>query len=101
MLVWRGTARMEAGTGDDGVADMREAVRLLEEQGHPKAAIAAFNLGAALRSLGRMQDAAVALEAAKASADRAGNGRIRWFDRAAHPRSHDPRVDGGSCVQLA
>jgi len=76
MLVWRGTARVEIGA-DDGVADLREAVRLLDEQAHPKAAISSFNLGGTLESLARLKESAAALEIARARAHRGGNWLIQ------------------------
>ena len=72
MLIWRGAARVESGD-EDGIADLREAVRILDEQAHPKAAIAAYNLGDMLQGLGRLDEAAAAFETAMC-ARRSGNG---------------------------
>ena len=63
MLIWRGSARAETGD-EDGIVDLREAVRILDEQAHPKAAIAAYNLGDTLQGLGRLGEASAAFETA-------------------------------------
>ena len=76
MLVWRGTARVESGN-DDGIADLREAFRILDEQAHPKAAITAFNLGSTLESLARLRESEAAFEIARARARRGGNWLIQ------------------------
>jgi hypothetical protein len=76
MLVWRGTARVEIGD-DDGIADLREAFRILDEQAHPKAAITAWNLGSMLASLARLRESAAAYEIARARARRSGNWLIQ------------------------
>ncbi|MDQ1386033.1 MAG: hypothetical protein QOG65_3412, partial [Actinomycetota bacterium] len=73
MLIWRGSARFEAGE-DDGIFDLREAARILDEQAHPKAAIAAYNLGDMLHGLGQFDGAVAAFETAAANAHRSGNG---------------------------
>jgi class 3 adenylate cyclase/tetratricopeptide (TPR) repeat protein len=73
MLIWRGAARAVT-TGDAGIIDLLEAVRILDEQAHPKATIAVYNLGEVLQGLGRLGEAMAAFEAAKASARRSGNG---------------------------
>jgi class 3 adenylate cyclase len=71
MLMWRGSAR--ADTGDDGgIADLREAARLLEEQVHPMASVAARNLGDMLLGLGRLAEASAAFEAARTNSHRSG-----------------------------
>jgi class 3 adenylate cyclase len=72
MLIWRGTARFESGD-EDGLGDMRDAARILEEAAHPKAATAAFNLGDMLEGLGRLPEAATAIETALVRAHRSGN----------------------------
>jgi class 3 adenylate cyclase/tetratricopeptide (TPR) repeat protein len=74
MLIWRGSARADKGDAD-GIADLREAVRILEEQAHPKAGIAAANLGDMLRGLGRLREASAAFETAAESARRSGETR--------------------------
>jgi tetratricopeptide (TPR) repeat protein len=72
MLIWRGAARANMGDDDDGIADLRDAVRILDEQAHPKAANAAYNLGDILQGLGRLDEASAALEHAMAIARRSG-----------------------------
>jgi class 3 adenylate cyclase/tetratricopeptide (TPR) repeat protein len=72
MLIWRGSARAE--TGDDsGIDDLREAVCILNHHAHPKAPLAAYNLGDTLQGLGRLHEASDAFEAATANAHRSGN----------------------------
>ena len=72
MLIWRGTARSETGDGA-GIADMRNAFDILTERAHPKASVAAYNLGDTLEALGRQSEAAAAFETARVSAYRTGN----------------------------
>ncbi|MDQ1534251.1 MAG: hypothetical protein QOF28_2012 [Actinomycetota bacterium] len=76
MLVWRGAARVEIGNGD-GIADQREAFRILDEQGHPKAAVTAFNLASMLESLARLSESEAAFEIARARARRGGSWLIQ------------------------
>jgi class 3 adenylate cyclase/tetratricopeptide (TPR) repeat protein len=72
MLIWRGYARAETGH-DDGIADLREASRILEMCAHPRAPSAQYNLGDLLQGLGRLREASVAFEASAASGHRLGN----------------------------
>ncbi len=73
MLMWRGVARSETGDGD-GVTDMLSAFDILTDQAHPKAAIAAYNLGDTLEAFGRLPEAWTAFETSRASARRTGYG---------------------------
>jgi hypothetical protein len=72
MLIWRGAARVEY-DDEGGIVDLREATRILDEQAHPKAAVAAYNLADVLQGLGRLREASVAVEAAIAAAHRYGD----------------------------
>ena len=72
MLIWRGVARVDMGI-EEGLADIYEAVRILEAHAHPKASIAAYNLGDTLEGFGLMREEAAALETARAHAHRSGN----------------------------
>ena len=71
LLVWRGSARAESGD-IEGLSDMREAARILDEHAHPSSSSAAYNLGVMLLGLGQLNDAADAFEAAAAAARRSG-----------------------------
>jgi hypothetical protein len=102
MLVWRGSARTDSGD-DRGIADMRKAVRILEEQAHPKTSTAAYNLGNSLEGLGRMREAAAALETARTSAHRSGSeleesvaamGLARLAHHAGQPLAAHALLDG-------
>ena len=73
MLVWRGMARIETGDAEGGVTDIEQAVALLEEHGHPKATVTAYNLGLTLSALGRLDDAQRIYEQAVATAHRSGD----------------------------
>ena len=81
MLMWRGSARCETGDAD-GIVDMRDALRILDEHAHPKAVIAAHNLGCQLEGLGRLGGAAAAYEAAMLGAHRSGNSLVESTNAA-------------------
>jgi tetratricopeptide (TPR) repeat protein len=72
MLVWRGLARTDMGDAD-GLLDVRDAVRILDEQAHPMASMAAYNLGVMLDGLGRLREASEAFDTVAAAAHRSGS----------------------------
>jgi class 3 adenylate cyclase/tetratricopeptide (TPR) repeat protein len=73
LLVWRGMASIEIGEIEHGVADVEQALALLDAHAHPKATVTAYNLGLALSALGRLDDARDAYERAVATAHRTGD----------------------------
>jgi ATP/maltotriose-dependent transcriptional regulator MalT len=76
MLIWRGAARVEI-NDERGIADLREGARVLDEQAHPKAAVAAYNLADVLQGLGRLREASIAVEASIATAHRYGDANAK------------------------
>jgi ATP/maltotriose-dependent transcriptional regulator MalT len=76
MLIWRGAARAEV-DDEDGIIDLRDSVRILDEQAHPKTAVAAYNLGDVLQGLGRLREAAAAVEKSVATAHRYGDAHAK------------------------
>jgi class 3 adenylate cyclase/tetratricopeptide (TPR) repeat protein len=75
LLIWRGSALVDAGD-TAGVEDMRESLRVLDDQAHPQSAAAAYNLGIMLQGLGRLHEASAAFQHAVSSAHRSGT--VEW-----------------------
>ena len=72
LLFWHGAARIETGDAD-GITDMLESCRILEEHAHPSTARFETNLAYQLLALGKVNDGGEQYERARAFTSRTGS----------------------------